>query len=96
MKYLTKVNRTRPKPELYHFSKNREMCGRIDVIQECQGRGGKYCFIKARIYDNRTGYRGTELIAKQFDTKEVRQANEWMYQQLDCPLFVLLSSKNVK
>lgn len=67
-------------PDLYHYSADKRIRGR--VIKGTRTNN-------AYIYDNKTN---EVILVKQFNFKEVRQANIWLYEHLDCPLFTLLQS----
>jgi len=72
--------KSRPDPILYHFSKDKRIRGRIVNTTTA---------VVVYIIDNK---KESILIKQVFKLKEVREANVWMYEHLDCPLFTLLQS----
>lgn len=74
----------KPTPELYHYSKDKKIRGKIYYHTDKS--------LSAYIEDNRPGMKNKVLLIQLFGRKEIREANTWMYEHLDCPLFTLLQS----
>ena len=76
------TSKSKPKPILYHFSKDKRIRGRTEI-------GLNYIY--ASIYDNRVE-NSRPILHEKFSLKEMRKAYVWLYEHLDCPLFTMLQS----